>query len=84
MWDSIYLKRRRQSDFHNLLQSSFFASFMCFEVQPLTPQASGDVDKVDDDDITAMDIDGSDIKASEYNFPIYLTTLDAIEGEDLE
>ena len=40
-------------------QSSFFASFMCFEVLPLNPHGAGD-----DDDISAMDMDGTDVKTS--------------------
>lgn len=46
-------------------QSSFFASFMCFEVLPLNPHGAGDDDEKDeDDDISAMDMDGTDVKTS--------------------
>ncbi len=58
------------------LQSSFFASFMCFEVLPLNPpSAGGDDDDKDDDDISAMEMDGTDIKSCETN---YISSLDLI------
>jgi hypothetical protein len=43
------------------LQSSFFASFMCFDVKPLAPQLVGD-DDYDEDDIS---LDAVHTKASE-------------------
>jgi hypothetical protein len=59
------------------LQSSFFASFMCFEVLPLNPpSAGGDDDDKDDDDISAMEMDGTDIKSCETN---YISSLDSCD-----
>jgi hypothetical protein len=38
---------------------------MCFEVLPLNPHGAGDDDEKDeDDDISAMDMDGTDVKTS--------------------
>lgn len=49
------------------LQSSFFASFMCFEVLPLSPLGAGgdDEEREDEDDISAMEMDGSDVRPCE-------------------
>ncbi len=59
------------------LQSSFFASFMCFEVLPLNPpSAGGDDDDKDDDDISVMEMDGTDIKSCETN---YISSLDSCD-----
>lgn len=58
-----------------LLQSSFFASFMCFEVLPLVPPGApsstgmeGSNDDENDDDLGLMDLDGNDIKPSILHF----------------
>ncbi|KAH9551801.1 hypothetical protein CY35_09G031900 [Sphagnum magellanicum] len=65
-------------------ESSFFASFMCFEVLPLNPpSAGGDDDDKDDDDISAMEMDGTDIKSSEQN-PAELESLNQSLQELLE
>jgi hypothetical protein len=54
------------------LQSSFFASFMCFDVKPLAPQLLGD-DDYDEDDIS---LDAVHTKASECtNFPYSLVIM---------
>ncbi|KAJ7570158.1 hypothetical protein O6H91_01G108600 [Diphasiastrum complanatum] len=53
-------------------ESSFFASFMCFEVLPLAPPGRTGDDKngfedkdEDDDDIAPLDMDGSDMKPAQ-------------------
>lgn len=47
-------------------ESSFFASFMCFEVLPLNPHGAEDKDD-DEDGTNPVDEDGSDVKSTEQN-----------------
>jgi hypothetical protein len=42
------------------MQSSFFASFMCFEVLPLNPHGAEEDKDDDEDGISATEMDGSD------------------------
>ncbi|KAL2610060.1 hypothetical protein R1flu_028633 [Riccia fluitans] len=53
-------------------ESSFFASFMCFEVLPLVPPGPGadngeDDDDEDDDDISPLDENAADLKPAQQN-----------------
>uniref|UniRef100_A0A0D6QYJ6 Exocyst complex component Sec3 PIP2-binding N-terminal domain-containing protein n=1 Tax=Araucaria cunninghamii TaxID=56994 RepID=A0A0D6QYJ6_ARACU len=58
-------------------ESSFFASFMCFEVLPLVPQGApsnagkeGSNAEDDDDDMSLMDLDGNDIKPNQNSMEL--------------
>ncbi|OAE32849.1 hypothetical protein AXG93_1409s1160 [Marchantia polymorpha subsp. ruderalis] len=56
-------------------ESSFFASFMCFEVLPLVPPGtSGETADEDEDDISPLDEDGADLKPAQQN-PVELEAL---------
>eukprot|EP00249_Psilotum_nudum_P012124 c23592_g1_i1 orf=378-3053(+) len=55
-------------------ESTFFASFMCFEVLPLVPptpnsvhEKKGAEDKEDEDDISLLDYDSTDMRPMEQN-----------------
>ena len=73
LYFTLSLKNKSHSqDSMFTLQSSFFASFMCFDVKPLAPQLLGD-DDYDEDDIS---LDAVHTKASECtNFPYSLVII---------
>lgn len=65
--------------FYSILQSSFFAHFLCFEVPALLPpegvangkKVGDDKDDVDDD-LGIMDIDENDNKAGTFSYFLHL------------